>query len=258
MAVLRRLFFIVVFIVVIDDWFWFPFFIFSLSSVLNSISYNFLCITLCERKGSFLPRFRKLLRRQKRQIQTDSNHGRRREEQQRREKRDARKEERLLSPLIRSLLTSSSVLPQSVLLSINLFFLKENKKKKETKKNQFFNGRNQLKKRTIFYILGVFTSNRSFLHKSKRALHHNKKHYHEVFTNASNNKRIKHKYGNFNFKRRPRRVGFLVRVSYVFTFFICARFCWIFFLLFIQSRIRFKKSSSSSSSIIFIRLRLPF
>jgi hypothetical protein len=26
-AVLRRLFFIVVFIVVIDDWFWFPFFI---------------------------------------------------------------------------------------------------------------------------------------------------------------------------------------------------------------------------------------
>ena len=230
MAVLRRLFFIVVFIVIIDDWFWFPFFIFSLSSVLNSISYNFLCITLCERKGSFLPRFRKLPRRQ-RQIQTDSNHGRRREERQRREKRDARKEERLLSPLIRSLLTSSSVLPQSVLLSINLFFLKENKKKKETKKNQFFNGRNQLKKRTIFYILGVFTSNRSFLHKSTRFT--NKKHY-EIFTNASNNK-LKHKYGNFNFKRRPRRVGFLVRVSYVFTFFIYARFCWIFFLLFIQS-----------------------
>ena len=168
MAVLRRLFFIVVFIVVIDDWFWFPFFIFSLFCFkfdLIPSSY----ITLCERKGSFLPRFRKLLRRQ-RQIQTDSNHGRRREEQQRREKRDARKEERLLSPLLRSLLTSSSVLPQSVLLSINLFFLKENKKKEETKKNQFFNGRNQLKKRTIFYILGVFTSNRSFLHKSKRAL----------------------------------------------------------------------------------------
>ena len=137
------------------------------SSVLNSISYNFLCITLCERKGSFLPRFRKLLRRFK-QIQTDSNHGRR-EEQQRREKRDARKEERLLSPL-RSL---KWLLPQFFLrssLKKNTFFFEGKQKKEKKKTSEKFYGRNQLKKRTIFYILGVFTSNRSFLHKSKRAL----------------------------------------------------------------------------------------
>ena len=169
-AVLRRLFFIVVFIVVIDDWFWFPFFIFSLFCFKFDLIPSY--ITLCERKGSFLPRFRKLLRRQ-RQIQTDSNHGRR-EEQQRREKRDARKEERLLSPL-RSLLTSSSVLPPFFSQKkITFFFEGENKKKKRRRKeeNQFFfkmGETNQLK-RTIFYILGVFTSNRSFLHKSKRAL----------------------------------------------------------------------------------------
>ena len=164
MAVLRRLFFIVVFIVVIDDWFWFPFFIFSLFFCFEFdliTSY----ITLCERKGFFLPRFRKLLRRQ-RQIQTDSNHGRR-EEQQRREKRDERKEERLLSPL-RSLLTSSSVLPQ--FFSQSTFFFEGKQKKEKKKTSEKFYGRNQLK-RTIFYILGVFTSNRSFLHKSKRALH---------------------------------------------------------------------------------------
>ena len=135
------------------------------------------------------------------------------------EKRETRKGE---YSLLRSLLTSS------VLLSNQLkspFFWRKTKKKKRRRKTIFFNGRNQLKR--TFYIF-VFTSNRSFLHKSTRFT--NKKHY-EVFTNASNNK-LKHKYGNFNFKRRPRRVGFLVRVSYIFTFFIYARFCWIFFLLF--------------------------
>ena len=141
-AVLRRLFFIVVFIVVIDDWFWFPFFIFSLFCFkfdLIPSSY----ITLCERKGSFLPRFRKLPRRQ-RQIQTDSNHGRRREEQQRREKRDARKEERLLSPLLRSLLTSSSVLPQFFSQKSTFFFEGKQKKKRDEEKPIFLmHGRNQ-------------------------------------------------------------------------------------------------------------------
>lgn len=166
MAVLRRLFFIVVFIVVIDDWFWFPFFIFSLFCFKFDLIPSY--ITLCERKGSFLPRFRKL---SSETIQTDSNGFKPRAA---RRTTKTRKEERLLSPL-RSLLTSSSVLPPFFSQKkITFFFEGENKKKKRRRKeeNQFFfkmGETNQLK-RTIFYILGVFTSNRSFLHKSKRAL----------------------------------------------------------------------------------------
>ena len=137
------------------------------SSVLNSILFNFLCITLCERKGFFLPRFRKL---SSETIQTDSNRFKpraaRRTTKTRKERREKRRKTTTLSTNKISLaffLSSSSVL-----LSINFFF--EGKQKKEKKKtSEKFYGRNQLK-RTIFYILGVFTSNRSFLHKSKRAL----------------------------------------------------------------------------------------
>jgi len=163
-AVLRRLFFIVVFIVVIDDWFWFPFFIFSLFCFKFDLITSY--ITLCERKGSFLPRFRKL---SSETIQTDSNgfkpRAARRTTKTRKERREKRRKTTLSTKISLAFFLSSS----SVLLSINFFF--EGKQKKEKKKtSEKFYGRNQLK-RTIFYIVGVFTSNRSFLHKSKRALH---------------------------------------------------------------------------------------
>jgi len=61
------------------------------------------------------------------------------------------------------------VLLSNQLKKITLPFLKKENKKKREEEQQFY----------IF----VFTSNRSFLHKSTRFT--NKKH-HEVFTNASN------------------------------------------------------------------------
>ena len=170
MAVLRRLFFIVVFIVVIDDWFWFPFFIFSLFCFKFDLIPSY--ITLCERKGSFLPRFRKL---SSETTETDSNRFKpraaRRTTKTRKERREKRRKTTLSTKISLDFFLSSS----SVLLSKkNHLFLKGKTKKKreeEKKKTNFFKmGETNQLKRTIFYILGVFTSNRSFLHKSKRAL----------------------------------------------------------------------------------------
>ena len=167
MAVLRRLFFIVVFIVVIDDWFWFPFFIFSLFCFKFDLITSY--ITLCERKGSFLPRFRKL---SSETTETDSNgfkpRAARRTTKTRKERREKRRKTTLSTKISLDFFLSSS----SVLLSKkNHLFLKENKKKKEEEEKPIFKmGETNQLKRTIFYILGVFTSNRSFLHKSKRAL----------------------------------------------------------------------------------------
>jgi len=136
-AVLRRLFFIVVFIVVIDDWFWFPFFIFSLFCFKFDLIPSY--ITLCERKGSFLPRFRKL---SSETTETDSNRFKpraaRRTTKTRKERREKRRKTTLSTKISLDFFLSSS----SVLLSKkNHLFLKGKTKKKreeEKKKTNFF------------------------------------------------------------------------------------------------------------------------
>ena len=140
-------------------------------------------ITLCERKGSFLPRFRKL---SSETIQTDSNgfkpRAARRTTKTRKERREKRRKTTLSTKISLAFFLSSS----SVLLSKkNHLFLKENKKKKRRRK-PIFNGRNQLSERTIFYIyIWVFSHQTGLFCTNRNALYTNKKHYHEVFTNAS-------------------------------------------------------------------------
>ena len=138
------------------------------------------------------------------------------EEQQRREKRD---EKRRMLSLLRSLKRLLQCFsPINSKKSLFPFWRKKTKKKEKKNNNFTF---------LFSHQTGLFCTNlRALLIKNTTKF---------LQTRVINNK-LKHKYGNFNFKRRPRRVGFLVRVSYVFTFFISyARFCWIFFLLFIQS-----------------------
>ena len=133
-------------------------------------------ITLCERKGSFLPRFRKL---SSETIQTDSNGFKPRAA---RRTTKTRKEERLLSPL-RSLLPSSSVLPQFFSQKKITFFWRKTKKKRE-EENQFLMGETNWV-REQFFTFWVFSHQTGLFCTNRNALYTNKKHYHEVFTNAS-------------------------------------------------------------------------
>ena len=132
-------------------------------------------ITLCERKGSFLPRFRKL---SSETIQTDSNGFKPRAA---RRTTKTRKEERLLSPL-RSL---KWLLPQFFSQKKITFFWRKTKKKREEEKPIFKMGETNWWWREQFFTFWVFSHQTGLFCTNRNALYTNKKHYHEVFTNAS-------------------------------------------------------------------------